>query len=178
MKKFLILPLVALAVGCTSKPSYEDEKQATNYDSVVETGAMETETIDSIPDEQTISDEEIDSIYKNGISLQKGKESKKWIGDTTDPDITLPVTLTNNMGITLYPDDYIVSYIVERMGDDIEFDISTVKKNRTKKGPEIRSGQSAEVVLFEGCALKIKNPKVKIKISKDEFARRYREAHS
>lgn len=180
MKKLLIIPFIALAVGCTSKPNHGEGNQAAeiSYDSITDSVVDEEQVLDSIPAEAAISDEEIASIYKSGISLKKGKESKKWVGDTTDPDITLPVTLTNNMGITLSPDDYIITYTEEIMGDDIEFDASTVKRNKTKKGPEIEPGESVEVKLFERCALKIMNPKVKIKISKEEFARRYREENS
>ena len=180
MKKILGSLLILLCLtNCSKKREqvYENDSSGIS-DSITQVqDEGDTAVLSTMTPEATIDQEDLEALYKNGVSLNKGKLSKKWIGDTTDPDITLPVTITNNTGIILYPDDYIVTYTAEQMGDDIEIEDFTVKKNRTKKGPEIGNGESVEIKLFERCALKISNPKVKLKISTEEFARRYREAN-
>lgn len=54
------------------------------------------------------------------------------------------------MGVTLYPEDYTITYTVEKMGDDIESADCTVKKKRTAKGSEIPAGESIQVTLLRG----------------------------
>lgn len=81
------------------------------------------------------------------------------------------------MGITLYPEDYTITYTLEEMGDNIESADCTVKKKRTAKGSEIPAGESIQVTLFERCALKISKVKAKLNISREDFAERYREAN-
>ena len=181
MEKILSCLIILLCLtGCSKKNGskiYEFESSHISDSATPVQNVEDFSTSSTMESETSVSQEELDELYKNGVSLVKGKESKKWIGDTTDPDITLPVTITNNMGITLYPEDYVVTYTMEQMGDDIEIEDCTVKKKRTKKGPEIVNGVSVEIKLFEGAALKIINPKVKLKISKEEFERRYRESN-
>lgn len=168
--KLVLLPLGMVMIGCSHNAN-SDNARADYSDSPSQEAVQQMEV------KPTVSEETIDSIYKEGLNIEVGSPSKKWVGDSTDPDITLPVTVSNEMGITLYPEDYTITYTVEEMGDDIEFDDCTVKKKRTAKGSEIPAGESIQVTLFERCALKISKVKAKLNISREDFAERYREAN-
>ena len=185
MKKLATILMLAfplfLATSCGGNKDGGDEVKTPSgsSDSVVAevTDSVVTEdtttaTATEQNSEEAASSIDIDKAYKNALSLKKGKISEKEIPDQDDPDMTLPVTITNNSDITLNPSDYTINYSIERMeqvGDYLE----GVTKKRTKTGPKLAPGESATVKIFEKYCLGINNPKVKLKISKEEFAKRY-----
>lgn len=190
MKNFLLgITALFILTSCSSNGSSQNSKDGSFADTALgdEVVGMVEEVIgetDSASGMNVESDTpvvaqsvDIDKLYKSGLVLKKGKASKKWIGDQTDPDITLPVTITNNTGVDLSPEDYIISYKIEFIGQDSDGLLDGFTKNATKRGPHLANGESATVKLFERCVLAIKGPKVKLKISKEELLNRLQGAN-
>ena len=183
MKKLLFgaVSLLLLA-SCSGNSASEktNEGNTTHSDQTVVNSefADTTSRIDSVADtssQDKIPQIDVDYLYKKGLVLSKGKKSKKWVGDNDDPDVTLPVTITNNTGIDLNPVDYIISYNVDEMyatGGGLESRVISA----TQKGPKIANGEKVTVKLFKSNVLDIINPKVKLKLDKKKFAERLKEA--
>lgn len=123
--------------------------------------------------QDSIDKEEIDKQYNNAISLVAGKPSKVFEGDHVMPHVTLPITLVNNTDVDLTPSDYTIGYTIsfEYQTDEDILDVGY--KPASKKGPLLPAGQSVDFTLFHKETFDIDNPKAKLKISKEEFAKRY-----
>lgn len=181
MKKLLLGSAVLLMLtGCSGKNDSSNSNEANPNDTLSQT----ITTTDTTASQQIAADPtaqnntpqvDVDELYENGLVLSQGKKSEKIVGDNTDPDITLPVTITNNTGIDLNPEDYIISYKVSEMYADGSGLDSRVR-SATQKGPKIANGESVTIKLFQSCVLDIKNPKAKLKIDKEKFAERLNEA--
>ena len=178
MKK-LIFGAVALFLmaSCTggSRTEKTSEDSIRTADSIAQVqAAAEQAHLDSLR-RDSIMQETIAQQFKNAITLTPGKKSKQMLFEHTDKIIDWPLTLVNNTNITLTPNDYVITYLEEEEILNSEGDLVMVKKNRTMKGPELLPGATATATIHDSSTEDIRNPKVKLLISKDEFAKRYRE---
>lgn len=179
MKKTLIgIAALALLASCAGGQSEEKAREDSirRIDSIAQAAAAaEQARLDSIR-QDSIMMEEIEVQFKNPISLTPGKKAFKQLPEHTDKIVNWPLTLVNNTSITLSPSDYKITYIEEFEDMDAEGTLDFYTKNRTLKGPELAPGATATATIHDNSTEDVRNPRVKLTISKEEFIRRYKEA--
>lgn len=107
--------------------------------------------------------------YDKAVTLTPGKKSMRPDPYSECLAYKLPVTVTNNTSSTLSPDDYVISYtlVVANCSDG---SVPDSYFSRTIKGQEIAPGKSITVTIADSCCEDLRNPKVKLKMSREEFA--------
>lgn len=182
MKKPLFAAGLALLLGMTVSCSgnKENQENAANADTAAVAEAAEPARsaeqmrLDSLR-QDSVMNAEIDAEYAKGITLTEGKKSSNWIPESSGKVVKWPLTLINNTGIVLSPKDYTITY-TETAEKDVNGELRDVTKKRTMEGPELQPGQPSEVTINKTMVLDITKPKVKLTISKEEFAARYKES--
>ena len=181
MKKVLLLALPILVMASCGNREAEKaaEDSARMVDSIakIEEARQKAEQarIDSIR-QDSILNSQIEEQYKNAITLNPGKKSVRQLDEHTDKIVDWPLELVNNTDIALSSNDYEITYLEEYEDMTPEGDLEMFKKNRKLKGPDLSPKGSGEAKIHDSSTEDIRNPKVKLKISKEEFAKRYREA--
>lgn len=113
-------------------------------------------------------------LYEDALTFEAGEISMKNVPETEYNNYTQPITIKNNSIIALTPEDYIITYEYEH--DDWDVDgIITVTSQDSIKGIEI-APNSTLVAIINKDGLGLKNTSVKLKISQEEFEKRYKEA--
>lgn len=181
MKKLLFFAMsLILMAGCSgngaSEKANEDSIRIADSIAKVEAAqaAAEQARLDSIAMD-SIMQIAIDDQYKNAITLNPGKKAVKQLFEHTDKVIDWPLSLTNNTDITLSPQEYTIMYVEEYEDTTPYGDLEMVKKNRNLVGPELTPGTTAVATIHNPGTEDIFNPKVKLLISKEEFAKRFKE---
>lgn len=172
--------VLLILTGCSRNSDSLNSNETTQNENVMDTTAWEQTVYETSSQDITpqvdVEQVDVDNLYKNGLVLSKGKKSKKRVVDNDDLDITLPVTITNNTGIDLDPEDYVINYKVEEMYETSE-GLDSRLISATQEGPEIANGETVTVKLFKSNVLDIRNPKVKLKLDKQKFVERLNEVN-
>ena len=111
-------------------------------------------------------------LYEEALSITCGEVEQK---DEPGPFIYMcymPVTIHNNSAIPLSPEDYIINYKYE---DEITVDgmLEDTILDTNTKGPELSPNSDTEFVIKQS-GITITGANVKLKISQDEFEKRYK----
>lgn len=179
MKKLLFgAAVLLLLANCSGK----DDSQNKSLEKVEsENMVVDTETPDSLS-VQTDNTKIAEEQYATAITLVPGKKKNFWYSGDESPydetNIVWDCTVTNNSDVPLKANDYTISYKLIYFGDDFDRTLSKVK---TIKGPDLNPKET-KTVKIDSRKLRvptkdIKSPSVKLKISKDEFVKRYMESH-
>ena len=181
MKKLLFFAMsLILMAGCSGNGASEkaNEDSVRIADSIAKVEAAqavaEQARLDSIAMD-SIMQITIDDQYKNAITLNPGKKAVKQLFEHTDKVIDWTLNLTNNTDITLSPQEYTITYVEEYEDTTPYGDLEMFKKNRNLVGPELAPGATAVATIHNPGTEDIFNPKVKLLISKEEFAKRFKE---
>ena len=185
MKKLLFFAMsLILMAGCSgngaSEKANEDSIRIADSIAKVEAAqaAAEQARLDSIR-QDSINSIEIEKQYSNALTLNLDKRKKKetYQGDNQCAGIYWPLIVKNNTDITLTPADYTITYVGHDEIQDNEGYLVHYNKKESLKVPELQP-QSSETVILSvpvGKYFSISDPKVKLLISKEEFAKRFRE---
>ena len=185
MKKiiFIVTAMTIVITSCSgdkhsSKLEIRDSQE---LEDSINMGESTTRTVDDSFKEDSLITAEAGKQFKNALTMKKGKESKKWIGDTTDPNISVPVTIHNNTDIPIKGSDYSIAYTygytdgVDEDGDGCDDYIDFFNKKAKKKGVDIAPRSSVTITIFEKTVTDISNIKLKNNLTKNEFEKRFRE---
>ena len=186
---FFVLMLSVIG-GCSDRKSQDNDKDQEAYhrilDSIAateEVGTVEAKEsqVDSIHldtmREDSIMKKQIDEEYRKGLVLEASKSNYKYVGDgTVAGEFRRDCKIINNTSIVLTDKDYQISYQYEDV-DTIDGELWPVKKNKTMKGKELVPGGTYEFVI-KIIGESLSKPSVKLKISKKEFEKRFREQTS
>ena len=179
MKKLLFgAATLLLLAGCSGNGNSNNNANDETSDLQEQTEdvqkSAEQARLDSIAMD-SIMEIEIDKQYKNAITLNPGKKAVKQLFEHTDKVIDWPLSLTNNTAITLLPQDYTITYLEEYEDMTSDGSLEMFKKTRKLKGPELAPGATGEAKIHNSSTEDIRNPKVKLLISKEEFTKRFKE---
>lgn len=166
------LGLALLAgAGCSHKPSEAElaAMEKAKADSIAEVRLqMQRDSLrrDSIWQAEMMAD------YNKGLTVTLGKQNYTFFPYREGAVITQPLTITNNTGATLLPDDYVIDYILEfatcsdgTLPNDVMPD--------EMKGPTLDPGKSVSLVIKKDCDV-IRGVKAHIKLTPEEFIERMR----
>ena len=109
--------------------------------------------------------------YENAITITEGKTDRKYEGESSIPMIILPLTITNNTDVALQPSDYEIIFN-EIYEDTVDGMIVEKAKENSVEGPELPAKSYVEYTISKRTE-DIKNPQVKLKISKEKFAEKF-----
>ena len=172
--------MISCSGESASEKAREDSVRIEDSISQVEAAkaVAEQTRLDSIR-QDSINSIEIEKQYSNALHLNLNKKEKKetYQGDNQYPRIYWPLIVKNNTDITLTPDDYTITYVGHGETQDREGYLVDYDKKETLKVPELKP-QSSETVILSvpvGKYFSISDPKIKLRISKEEFAKRYKE---
>ncbi|MCH5318207.1 MAG: zinc ribbon domain-containing protein [Paramuribaculum sp.] len=125
--------------------------------------------------QDSILAEKIDHYYENGLSLIAGKTVYKHYEESSVGNVTVKCSITNNSDVEWYADDYAITYMTESEWQGRDGDLYYGWLSHTAEGVNVKPGETVEKTISNsGDAAK--NFKIKVKISKEDFAQRYREA--
>lgn len=112
--------------------------------------------------------------YKHGVVINAGKKIYTYIGDgTVAGKFSRKCEIINNTFVTLYPGDYQVFYKYDDL-DTEDGELVPVTKTGYKKGQKLLPGESYNTTIsIIGDDLSA--PTVKLKLSKKEFIKRFKE---
>ena len=188
MKKTVIYLSLILLAGVLSCRKVEKEKGIASVgeeDSIalIETqrkaaeeaakAEAEQSRLDSIR-QDSIMKRQIDEEYQKGLVIESSKSKYRYIGDSTvSGEFRRDCKIKNNTSIDLCDEDYEIIYQYEDL-DTIDGELYPVKKNKSMKGRALESGEAYDFVIkIIGDGLL--KPSVKMKISKKEFEKRFKE---
>lgn len=115
---------------------------------------------------------EIDKQFESPLSITTGKAKTVWPEESSVPVSTMPYTIHNNTDVPFTSEDYKItySYVIE---EDIDGMLEDVTKKGKSDGIEVDANSDAEgSIKLKGSD--IKNVKVEINISKEEFTQRFK----
>ena len=168
-------------MSCSGEKRAKEQKiqDSTNMTESITNFDQETIKEDSIR-EDSLLNVQVEEQFKNALTMTKGKQSKKWIGDATDPNISVPVNIQNNTDIPIKGSDYSIDYTygytagVDEDGDGMDDNIEAFDKKTKKKGVDIAPRSSETIVIHEKDVTDISNIKLKFTLTKEEFEKRFR----
>lgn len=155
--------------GSTGKANEDYESTDNQTDQIEDTKittALDQASMDSIMNVQ------IDDEYKKGLTVKAGKEKVKNIPETTMTKMTLPLIVDNKTSVTWEDGDYEItySYLTEYWDENGEEDRWFPKK---AKGKHIGPNETITIT-DKNDGWEFKNVKLKPKLSKEEFALRFK----
>ena len=189
MKKLLFgAAALLMMASCAGKEGAEkaNDESAEAGDSItqVETAQKAEEAAKAEADiarQDSITSIEIAKQYSKALelNLNKGKKKETYKGDNQSAGIHWPLIVKNNTDITLTPDDYTITYVGHDEIQDDEGYLVPYDKKETLKVPELKPHSTETVILSvpAGKYFTISNPKIKLRISKEEFIKRYKETN-
>ena len=186
MNKFIFCLLAGALIlsGCSKKSdaNVNDSADTTILSAQVDTvdsaneaaaDSAELARLDSLR-KDSILNIQAEEQYKTGLVLDSGKKIFTNIGDATVAGkFSRDCKITNNTFITLDPEDYQIVYKYDDL-DTEDGELVPVTKTGYKKGQKLLPGESYNTTIsIVGDDLTA--PTVKLKLSKKEFIKRFKE---
>lgn len=182
MRKILGAIALLLMTSCSGNGSSEKEQE--NYsqatDSIVET-VVEDENLGTAENqgalEDSIMNAQIEEEYKKGLSLKKtnAKLRQTTYGEPPWPYYTFDFIVENNSSIEWSGSDYYISYSI--LNEDFnEKDGGLYDKwfSKKVKGKDVTAGKTVSLS-HKSDGWKYKGVKLNKNLSKEEFAKRFKE---
>ena len=162
--------VIASDVDDDSIALIEDQQKAAEEASKAE---AEQARLDSVR-QDSIMKRQIDEEYQKGLVLESSKSKFRNIGDATvSGEFSRDCKIINNTSIVLSVEDYLITYQYGDL-DTVDGELYPVRKNKSMKGITLEPGETYDFVI-KVIGDDLLKPSVKMKISKKEFEKRFKE---
>lgn len=181
MKKILLVAAAALTLASCGSGNKADNATETEVVEVVDSAYIADSIAAAAKDAEGARLDSIrqDSIatamFENALTVTPGKVKLVPIANTEGTTASLPVTITNNTDVTILAADYDVTYTEKYATCSDGSSPDGSRKNKVA-GVDIEPGATATITLKGDFLTNIVKPAAKLKISKEELAKRRTEA--
>lgn len=158
------LLMFASSCGSNNSSASDAQREAEIADSIAQVREQQKQ--------DSIRMAELKDLYANAISISTGKKTKRYgVGGVEGYQVKLPCTLKNNTSITIEASEYKLectrTEAVCSDGSEPDVDVPMYIKSKM-----LNPWESIQVIFIADCAEDLKDPKVTLNISEEDFIQR------
>lgn len=169
MKKFFYVAAAAMVMASSCSNGAKEAEAKRVADSIAaKQQADSIAAVEAARAEQARQDSLDLLMFAHPLTATGGKLSTSWIPNSEGFVGRGVITVTNNSDVEILPGDYSVTYSFVREGSDG----GTWTEGGSSKGVAIAPNGTAKIPVSYNDAIKVKNVKVKMKVSPEELKAR------